>query len=81
MKHPNNISYKDIERQATRAGLEIRNGKGDHAVIRDPRTGQSMTYCRREMGTGLKRKVIKWLIAAGVSFGVILCILPLLPLM
>ena len=61
----NNVDYKKMETAARRAGLEVRNGKGDHARFIAP-DGTSMTYCRREMGTGLACKVIKWLVTRGV---------------
>lgn len=73
MKHTN-IDYRQMEKAAQRAGMEVRSGKGDHARFIAP-SGDSMTYCRREMGTGLKCKIIKWLIAQGVFFGIIACVL------
>lgn len=63
-KHTN-VDYRKMEKAALRAGLEVRNGKGDHARFVAP-DGSSMTYCRREMGTGLACKIIKWLVVRGV---------------
>ena len=60
-----NVDYKKMETAARRAGLEVRNGKGDHARFVAP-DGTSMTYCRREMGKGLACKIVKWLVTRGV---------------
>ena len=50
------------------SGGIVRAGKGDHAVASMPGHEQSMTYCQREMGTGLACKIYKWMVLVKIAF-------------
>jgi len=56
--------YKKVESYATAHGATIRQGKGDHAIL--TYNNSSMTYCRREMGTGIACKIFKWMKMMGM---------------
>lgn len=73
------ISSKDLDgreliKRAHKAGLRVERGKGDHVNVFGPQGRGYMTIPQRELGKGLACTIIKWLIAAGVSFGGILLI-------
>ena len=71
------ISSQDLDgrnliKKAEKAGLKVEMGKGDHAKIYGPAGRGYQTVPMRPIGKGLACSIIKWLIAAGVSFGAIL---------
>ena len=57
-----------LTREAEKAGLYCKNGKGDHVNVYAPVGRGYMTIPQRELGTGLACAIRKWLIAAGVTF-------------
>lgn len=52
------MDHKNVEKFAKQNHLDIRNGKGDHAVIKYG--SDEMVYCRRNMGYGLACTIYKW---------------------
>ena len=56
--------YKKVESFARNKGCDIRQGKGDHGVI--SYNGQSVVYCRREVGVGIGCKIFKWFVKMGL---------------
>lgn len=57
-----------LVKQAQKTGLKTKNGKGDHVIIYAPVKRGYMVVPYRKMGKGLASAIVKWLIAAGVSF-------------
>lgn len=55
-------------RKAEKSGLIVTNGKGDHVKIEAPCGRGYMIVPDREIGRGLACTIVKWLMAAGVSF-------------
>lgn len=73
------ITSKELQgryliKQAEKAGLRVEEGKGDHAKVYAPEGRGYMIIPERNIGKGLACSIVKWLIAAGVSFGIILAI-------
>ena len=60
--------------KAKDAKLRVEMGKGDHAKVFAPVGRGYETIPLRPIGKGLACSIVKWLIAAGVSFGGILLI-------
>lgn len=53
-----------VEKYAIHKGLNVRNGKGDHAIIKY--NENEIVFCRREMGKGLACKIFKWFKTMGL---------------
>lgn len=58
-----------IEYAETHGAAQVRNGKGDHFVVYGPK-GQVVVPACHELGKGLRHKVIKTMIAIGISASV-----------
>lgn len=52
------MDYKKVEHFALSNGCNIRNGKGDHAVIQYE--NNRIVYTRRDMGYGLACSIYRW---------------------
>jgi predicted RNA binding protein YcfA (HicA-like mRNA interferase family) len=66
---------KHLIKQARKAGLEVKHGKGDHVKIKHP-TGRGYMICpARKIGKGLASQVVKWLLSAGVPLAIFLLFL------
>jgi len=57
-----------LTKEAAKAGLVTRKGKGDHFIIEAPTGRGYMTCPQREIGRGLASEIVKWLVRAGVTF-------------
>lgn len=58
---------RNLIKMAEKAGLEVKNGKGDHANVYGPEGRGYMTIPARPIGRGLACSIVKWLVAAGVT--------------
>lgn len=70
----NDMDGRKLIKKAKEAGLRIEQGKGDHVNVYGPTGRGYMTIPQRPIGKGLCCTIVKWLIAAGVPFGIILAI-------
>lgn len=61
-------------KEAKKQGLEVRPGSGDHFIIRNPKTGESVTCMNRPLGQGVAIKIIKFLIKCGVVLSILLVV-------
>lgn len=66
-------SWKDctdsrkVERAAKNGGLEIRNTKGSHRIMKDPTTGATQTYYDGDISTGVAVKLFKFFKYVGIA--------------
>lgn len=67
---------KEFISHAERKGAKIRPGKGSHTVVEY--NGQSFVIPEhnKDLGTGLRHKIIKWFIAIGLGILIFAFILP-----
>lgn len=60
---------------AKKHGAEIRNGKGSHCIV-STRKGQTVVpQHRRDLGTGLRVKLVKTFVAIGLALLAMACVL------
>ncbi len=59
---------KYLAKKAKKKGLRVKNGRGDHVIIYAPVGRGFIIIPDRKLGKGLACAIIKWLLAAGVSF-------------
>jgi predicted RNA binding protein YcfA (HicA-like mRNA interferase family) len=64
MKH---FSGQDYVKAAKKAGLDVTNGKGDHAIVRG-RSGRGMMVVplHKELARGTEAAIAKWLSSLGI---------------
>lgn len=75
-----NLTSKQMDgryliKQAEKAGLKVEYGRGDHVKVYGKEGRGYEIIPNRDIGRGLACKIIKWLIAAGVAFSVIMYIM------
>ena len=61
-RHPANVTGRQILAEAERRGWKARPGRGDHVVLRSPRTGRTIALDLGVKADGTKRAVVKAMI-------------------
>ena len=49
-----------VEKFARSSGLEVREGKGSHKVMKDPNSGATQTFYSGDISTGVAVKLFKY---------------------
>lgn len=63
------MDARKVNKAVRKAGLDVRQGKGDHVVVYSPDGDDSVVYCDRDMGYGLASTIHKKLLSWGVIIG------------
>jgi hypothetical protein len=70
---PKHFSGPEYVKAAKKAGLEVTNGKGDHAVVHGPSgRGIMVVPLDKELARGTEIAVSKWLATLGVILSLLI---------
>ena len=68
-------SGKDFIGYAKKHGGEIRNGHGSHQIVKGPKGAAVVPFHNKDLGKGLRVKLVKSFIAIGLVLSLVLAII------
>lgn len=66
-------SGNDFVHYAEKRGADLRNGKGSHCIIRTDRGSAVVPRHSKDLGKGLRAKLVKVYLAIGLALFVLAC--------